>query len=206
VQPAQIIGSCLAWIRAQPSALWRAEAKFKGVECAPNVKFIGRPVLSRAPESKMIFAEGVTFNNALRSNPLGCFQPSVLRTMAPGSRLELQKDVGVSATIIVAGSSIVIGEGTIVGAGAMIIDNDFHEPLGEWGWKSECHANARPIRIGRGVFIGARAIILKGVTIGDRAVIGAGAVIAKDVPGNAIAVGNPAIIKMRVSQAVSPQA
>ena len=48
------------------------------------------------------------------------------------------------------------------------------------------------VRIGRGVFIGTRAIILKGVTIGDRAVIGAGAVVVKDVPANHIAIGNPA--------------
>jgi len=51
--------------------------------------------------------------------------------------------------------------------------------------------NARPIKIGRNVFIGTRAIILKGVTIGDRAVIGAGAVVTKDVPADHLAVGNP---------------
>jgi maltose O-acetyltransferase len=46
--------------------------------------------------------------------------------------------------------------------------------------------------IGRGVFIGARAIVLKGVTIGDRAVIGAGSVVTKDVPAGHVAAGNPA--------------
>jgi len=50
----------------------------------------------------------------------------------------------------------------------------------------------RYIKIGRGVFIGARAIVLKGVTIGDRAVIGAAAVITKDVPAGHVAAGNPA--------------
>jgi acetyltransferase-like isoleucine patch superfamily enzyme len=43
--------------------------------------------------------------------------------------------------------------------------------------------------IGRGVFIGARAIILKGVTIGDRAIVGAGAMVTKDVPAGRIVVG-----------------
>jgi maltose O-acetyltransferase len=51
---------------------------------------------------------------------------------------------------------------------------------------------ARPIRIGRGVFIGARAIVMKGVSVGDRAVIGAGAVVTQDVPAYHLAVGNPA--------------
>ena len=42
-------------------------------------------------------------------------------------------------------------------------------------------------------------VILPGVTIGDNAVIGAGSVITKDVPANAIAVGNPCrIIKKQM--------
>ena len=54
---------------------------------------------------------------------------------------------------------------------------------------------AQPITIGRGVFIGARAIVLKSVTIGDRAIIGAGAVVTCNVPARHIAVGNPAQVK-----------
>ena len=41
------------------------------------------------------------------------------------------------------------------------------------------------------VWIGGGAIIMGGVTIGKNSVIGAGAVVAKDVPANSIAVGNP---------------
>ena len=39
-------------------------------------------------------------------------------------------------------------------------------------------------------WIGSHSIILPGVTIGENAVIGAGSVVTKDVPDNAIAVGN----------------
>jgi maltose O-acetyltransferase len=49
-----------------------------------------------------------------------------------------------------------------------------------------------PVKIGNNVFIGANATILPGVTIGDNAVVGAGSVVAKDVPANAVATGNPA--------------
>ena len=76
----------------------------------------------------------------------------------------------------------------------MVFDNDFHVTEGEWGWSntvSVCGQIAKPITIGRGVFVGARAIILKGVTIGDRAIVGAGAVVTKDVPAQHIVVGNP---------------
>ena len=38
------------------------------------------------------------------------------------------------------------------------------------------------------------SIILKGVTIGDNSIIGAGSVVVKDVPKNAVVAGNPAKI------------
>lgn len=50
-------------------------------------------------------------------------------------------------------------------------------------------------RLGKRVNVGAGAKILGGVTIGDDAVIGANAVVLRDVPAGAIAVGVPAQIK-----------
>ena len=112
--------------------------------------------------------------------------------MTSDAILELGPRVGLSGAVIVAGREVRVGEGTIFGSGAMVLDNDFHTPRGEFDWNFDCSTGARPIRIGRGCFIGARAIILKGVTIGDRAVVGAAAVVTKDVPAGHIAVGNPA--------------
>ena len=51
-----------------------------------------------------------------------------------------------------------------------------------------------PVKIGNGVWIGAHATILAGVTIGDGAVVAAGAVVNKDVPENAVVGGVPAKI------------
>ena len=45
-----------------------------------------------------------------------------------------------------------------------------------------------------GASIGANATILPGITIGKKAMVGAGAVVTKSVPANAIVVGNPARI------------
>jgi acetyltransferase-like isoleucine patch superfamily enzyme len=49
-----------------------------------------------------------------------------------------------------------------------------------------------PVRICRGAWIGARSIILKGVTVGEGAIVGAGSVVTKDIPAFTIVAGNPA--------------
>lgn len=50
---------------------------------------------------------------------------------------------------------------------------------------------AKPITIGKGVWLGGNVTVLPGVKIGDRAVIGAGSVVTKDIPSDVVAVGNP---------------
>lgn len=50
----------------------------------------------------------------------------------------------------------------------------------------------KPVHIKKNVWIGVNVIILPGVTIGENAVIGAGAIVTKDIPDNAVAVGNTA--------------
>ncbi len=54
------------------------------------------------------------------------------------------------------------------------------------------HDSCKPVHIKRNVWIGVNVTILPGVTIGENAVVGAGAVVTKDVPDNAVVVGNPA--------------
>jgi len=180
--------------RGLMNAFWLAKARLRGFELGDRIILNGRPCLQRHPGSRIALADGVCLNSSLRSNPLGCFQPVVLRTLRPGAEIILGRVVGLSGSSVCAALRIHIGEGTFVGAGAMIFDNDFHSPVGEWTWGDAAPDNPKPVIIGRGVFIGTRAIILKGVTIGDRAVVGAGAVVTKDVPAHHIAVGNPARI------------
>lgn len=50
---------------------------------------------------------------------------------------------------------------------------------------------AKPIKVGNNVWIGGNVVVLPGVTIGDNSVIGAGSIVNKDIPANAVAVGNP---------------
>lgn len=189
---AESAGVLVNGLRRSVSRIWKWEARLRGVKVVGRLDLAGRPIISVARGSQMVLGDGVSLFSAMRSNPLGCFQPCVLRTLAAGAELRLERGVGLSSTVLCASRSISVGEGTIFGAGVLVIDNDFHQPGDNFFWKTDFVAGAQPVLIGRGVFVGARAIILKGVTIGDRAVIGAGAVVVRDVPAGMVTAGNPA--------------
>ena len=53
-------------------------------------------------------------------------------------------------------------------------------------------ASATPVIIEDDVLIGANAVVLEGIRIGRGAIIGAGSIVTKDVPSNAVVAGNPA--------------
>lgn len=55
-----------------------------------------------------------------------------------------------------------------------------------------------PVIIGDNVWVGARTVILPGVTIGNNVVIAAGSVVTKDIPDNSLVAGVPAIIKREI--------
>lgn len=56
------------------------------------------------------------------------------------------------------------------------------------------------IYVGERTFIGAKSIIMPGVTIGKRCVIGAGSVVTKDIPDGCVAVGVPAKVIMTTEE------
>jgi len=87
------------------------------------------------------------------------------------------------------GASIKIGSRTITGINLSIMTSDGHslDPAHRHDGKYKC----LPVEIGENVFIGDNVTILKGVRIGKNAVIGANSLVIKDIPENALAVGNP---------------
>lgn len=57
-----------------------------------------------------------------------------------------------------------------------------------------------PVRIGKNCWLGAGVIVLPGITIGDNSVIGAGSVVTKDIPANAVAYGNPCKVVREIGE------
>jgi acetyltransferase-like isoleucine patch superfamily enzyme len=86
---------------------------------------------------------------------------------------------------IVAARSVTIGRDCKIARDVIIMDTDQHEIPG-------IGLRVSPIEIGDRVWIGARAIVLKGVHIGDDSVVAAGAVVTRDVPPHTIVAGVPA--------------
>jgi len=103
-----------------------------------------------------------------------------------GAGTELANDV-----TVICKKEMLFGSDCIIAAGTIIRDTDAH--VIHYDGRTGSNMTER-IVIGDHVWIGNRALILKGVTIGDGAVIAAGAVVTKNVPAFSLAAGNPARI------------
>lgn len=81
-----------------------------------------------------------------------------------------------------------IGRNCMIAARALITDSDWH------GIYDRVYslADSLPVFLHDNVWIGDSAIVCKGVTIGRNSIVGAGSVVARDIPANTIAAGNPA--------------
>lgn len=157
-------------------------------------RFYGLPYIRRGGRgSSLSIGRYFAAVSSISHNSFGIIQRVVIRTVRHGARIKIGDHVGISGCTISAGSSITIGNWVLIGSGAVISDGDAH-PIDPEERRAGLGGATKPIVIGDDVFIGARAIILKGVTIGEGAVIGAGAVVTKDIPPYSIAVGNPAKI------------
>ena len=90
-------------------------------------------------------------------------------------------------------NSIIIGNNCAISHDVTIMDSDFHN-INYLNYEK-----IAPVNIGNHVWIGSRAMILKGVTIGDGAIIAAGSIVTKDVSSKSIVAGVPAkVIKENV--------
>jgi acetyltransferase-like isoleucine patch superfamily enzyme len=105
-----------------------------------------------------------------------------------GDRVEINNFSIVNGT-----GGVDIGADTLVGPGVRIISYQ-HRYARSATIRSQ-PVEARPIRIGCDVWLGANSIILAGVSVGDGAVVAAGAVVREDVPAYTVVAGVPATVR-----------
>lgn len=110
-----------------------------------------------------------------------------------GVRIEVSKNAKVVIgkgtyinrnTLIHAGELVKIGKNCRISWDVIIMDENGHDIPGT--------QNAKPVIIDDEVWIGCRAIILRGVQIGQGAIIAAGSVVSKSVPAYSVVGGVPA--------------
>ncbi len=129
----------------------------------------------------------------------------------PGSRLTIGNNVFIGdGTIIDSACQIDIQDDVLISYQTIIQDSNNHSVRyslrknDNRDWKNKRYHNwdvtdKEPVKILKGAWIGARAIILKGVTVGEGAIIGAGSVVTTNVPSWTIVAGNPAKIIRKIS-------
>lgn len=117
-----------------------------------------------------------------------------------GTFVEIQKGVKIGARCKIQSHTFICEGVTIesevfVGHGVTFIND--HQPratAGDGQLQTEADWTCLPTLVKRGASIGSGATLLGGITIGENALIGAGSVVTKDVPANAVVAGNPARI------------
>ena len=162
--------------------------------CANTIKIKGKPYLDFSNKSKIKIGDYFV----CASNPYNAIDsyPMSKISVREGAKFIVGKFSGITNTVIQCHESIIIGNYVNVGAGCMIMDTNFHNT--DWriraDRKSDIQKNAKtaPVILEDYVFIGARSIICKGVTIGEKSMIAAGSVVVKDIPKGEIWGGNPA--------------
>ncbi len=166
-----------------------------GLTYGRGCSFVGRPIVTLCDGAQISLGDDVRLFSRENSNPAGLPHPTILAALAPDSVITIGNGTAVSGASIAARVRVTIGQRVSIGAGASIWDTDFH-PLNPYQRRQHPTRDATclPVTIHDDVFIGARAMILKGVTIGAGAVVGAGAVLTKDVGTYQIVAGNPAVV------------
>jgi acetyltransferase-like isoleucine patch superfamily enzyme len=115
-----------------------------------------------------------------------------------GTFVEVQKNAQIGARCKISSHSFIcegvtIEDNVFVGHGVMFINDMYPRATLENGeLQTDKDWVLKPTVVRKGASIGTGATILGGVEVGARAIVGAGSVVVKDVPPDAIVVGNPA--------------
>lgn len=122
-----------------------------------------------------------------------------------GTFVEIQKGVVIgrrckisSHTFICEG--VTIEDDVFVGHNVTFINDRFPRATAGGKLQTEKDWTCEPTRIRKGASLGSSVTVLCGVTVGENAIVGAGSVVTKDVPANAIVAGNPARVVRTIKE------
>ena len=123
-----------------------------------------------------------------------------------GAFVEIQKNATIGARCKISSHTFIcegvdIEDEVFVGHGVMFINDPYPRATTEGVLQTQADWKVVPTRVRRGASLGSGAVIMCGVTIGERAMIGAGAVVTRDVPPDAIVAGVPARLHPRRQEA-----
>ena len=130
-------------------------------------------------------------------NAYGC---SIGDNSKVGAFVEIQKGTTIGKNCKISSHSFIcegvhIADNVFIGHNVTFINDKFPKAANDDGsLQTEADWDCIETNIEEGVSVGSSATILCGITIGKKALIGAGAVVTKNVPANAIVAGNPAKI------------
>ena len=117
-----------------------------------------------------------------------------------GTFVEIQKNAVIGRNVKVSSHTFIcegvtIEDDCFIGHNVSFINDKYpRATAGNGQLQTEADWSVVPTRVKRGASIGTSATILCGVTIGENAIVGAGSVVTRDVPDNAVVVGVPARI------------
>ena len=165
-----------------------------------KINIFGSCQLSFAPKSHVKLGDGFVVRGGTKSTiEFGAGSKIVV---IDNASLSIGNNSGISNTIIHCHEKIEIGDNVNIGAGCLIMDTNFHST--DWKVRRDREIDAtagktKPIHIGDDVFIGARRIICKGVTIGNKSIVAAGSVVVSNIGEGEIWGGNPAVFLKKIS-------
>jgi dTDP-4-amino-4,6-dideoxygalactose transaminase/acetyltransferase-like isoleucine patch superfamily enzyme len=115
-----------------------------------------------------------------------------------GAFVEIQKNASVGSRCKISSHSFIcegvrIEDNVFIGHGVMFINDSYPRATApNGGLQTEADWKVERTVIKKGASIGSGATILSNICVGENAIVGAGSVVTKDVPSNAIVAGNPA--------------
>jgi acetyltransferase-like isoleucine patch superfamily enzyme len=122
-----------------------------------------------------------------------------------GAFVEVQKNATIGKRCKISSHSFIcegvsIEDNVFIGHGVMFINDSYPRATSEGKLQTEADWKVERTVVKKGASIGSGATILSNVSIGEYAIIGAGSVVTKDVPANAIVAGNPARLLRYIEQ------